>query len=233
VGAPLLFWKVLPADVTATMTDVMPALLLGYGAYAVFTLAWLIGKTGEAVGIKFLPTFAMALFPPLIPATLAKMAGKNLVWPYGLMVLCMMVGLMMIPTFEMIPGLRMLLVLLLAPFVIYQLTGCSLAALADCLGINPFIAIAWVCVGPLIVMGIVCNEAGLTLPYLEQVFLESGESFFSVLLEEGSGVLYTLSQSWSMMFLVVMYLLIPWLTWMNNVFENLSYPLGDDVPMQV
>jgi hypothetical protein len=75
--APFAFLYFYSAEKRSDLLEMFPGLPLGYGFFAVLTVAYLVAKTGQAVGTPFTLNFVMSLIPPSDPGNICAYGGEE------------------------------------------------------------------------------------------------------------------------------------------------------------
>ena len=109
---------------------------------------------GESTGSPFWKNFPLACIPFMTPAIWARIGGRSMIKPYLYLFLDAAILAVAFYFFHSWPALIVILLFCLAPFLIYQLLGCSIGPMADSMGFYPSLTLGWLCLGPVMLMGI-------------------------------------------------------------------------------
>jgi hypothetical protein len=202
----------------------MFALALGVCALALF--AFLLAKTGEAIGHPFAANFFMALLPPLTPAVMARIGNRFVLLPYIYMIVDAVALIVAWFVFRETPLGMMIVAGLLLPFLIYQVHGCAAGEIGTALGFNYYLVIAWFCVVPMILLTVLANAIGLSVIDLAQ----TGDTPSAVreTLQAGPLALGEFMNGYSTVaVLTLAWAAFTFVLWVKAIYENLCYPLND------
>lgn len=200
--------------------NVRPLLLLAAPLYLIILYAYLMAKTGEALGLPFLPYFALSLFPFLTPYVWARIGGCSGVRPYLYLLLSLAVFALAAGFFPDWPFLLLVVIFCLLPFLIYQLLGCAIRPVTMSLGLHPNGVTGWLCLGPIFLLGLlVCDlltSSGLAINIMgsEVVHMANLGSLF--------GLDFS---NYSFKLLSLVYLVTTLLLWIKIIYEAIKLPL--------
>ncbi len=183
--------------------------------------AYLVAKTGESLGARFVGNFFLACIPPLLPAVWARIGGKSVLKPYVYILadLAIVVAAALMVREQVL--IAALAALLFVPVLFYQLYGCAVREVSTPLGLNSEVSIVWLCFGPLAltVVLLIDGAQGWIVEWYSQSlgdFIDSAHQFLSLDL---------LMQASTFQFLLAIYLLASWLVWVRAVYQGLKLPV--------
>ena len=194
-------------------------------AYGLFVHAFLIGVTASANDAPFLPYFVAALAPPLWPVVYARLE-MNAFWkPYFCLFLDAAILAAANLLFKDHAWVIVFIGLVMLPFVIYHLLGARFTSFAQMLGYNGYVAVAWVCLMPVVFVGYLMVEIEF-FDFLAETI--GSQAAFPSLGQLGENALLVLKEqlyfyrTWGVLYVGVISLF-----WMKAAYEILLYPLPD------
>lgn len=192
------------------------------GIYVTVAVAYMIGKAAEATDLPFFPYFLPALFPPLIPGVCARIGNRPIFRPYLYLLIdaLVIVGAVMLSYRH--PWLPLAVVILLTPFIIYQVFGCALEGIALRLGLYSYLTVIWTCIFPVVLVAYFVSQSIMPSLFFWQWSVDPLAQWIgSLRIDEFKRMTDEVS-----MFLfkgLIIYALGVWGGWMKSVYENIKY----------
>jgi hypothetical protein len=197
--------------------------LAGLAVYGWAVLAYAVAKTGESIGMGFWSSFAMTMFPPMLPAVVARIGGRSIMWVYLYLAIDVLVAAVSLRFFHAAPLFFLLTLAALVPLIIYHVSGCAIGTIATALGMNSYAAVLWICglpLGLLVYEGIQQGIAEKMIHGLVDGEEGVGIDMFATLFDPT-----ILADSATLTALILIWAIVGWIFWLKSVYESLRYPL--------
>jgi len=161
VALILVGWKARPEVFASGLGEIQRQFPLPIAALLIYfsvLFGYLTAKTGQAIGAPFFRNWLLASFPPLAPLVWARVGMRSPWRPY---LYFMIDGLILAGGIYFLhawPYLLLVMGFCMTPFIIYQFLGCAIGPVASLLGLYPSLVVLWLCLGPILLGGILLWE---------------------------------------------------------------------------
>jgi hypothetical protein len=222
LAAVELYAKSQIVGVDSLMRQIQHQLFIAGGlVYLILVFGYLTANTAEATGGPFLSSLLMALFPPAIPAVWARIGGGRVWKPYLYFLIdAVILGGALAGLHEW-PALALAVFVFMIPFIMYQVLGCTVTATAGLLGLYPTATIAWVCLGPALLTGLILYGALIETgqPLLGASWDQIGQELKQFAQPELALEYFPLKVG------AIFYLTLSLLAWVRAIYNDLGLPL--------
>lgn len=181
--------------------------------------AFLVAKTGEAVGQSFGLNFFLSIFPFMTPFVWARIGHCSKIKPYLYLSLITLVSAGAVHYLTEKPVLVLSLVIVLIPFFIYHLFGGAIGLVAPSLGFSSTGMVSWVCLAPPGILGILVFDlliGGGATPSTELSGVPMPASLETLLMLDIHNDYFKIAG--------LIYLLATLLIWIKLIFDNIKIP---------
>lgn len=188
-----------------------------------FTMAFLTAKTGTLMGMPFWFNFLLSFILPAVPGIWARVAGRNILYVYGWLLLDILVLAGFWNSFGPTSPVMQTVFLVMLPVLMYHALGCAVPTVASALGLNHYLTVLWLCLGPL----------GILTIWVYHVFVPGG--WYARMSELGQGtesavrLLWELAPSFwgssTVLGAVLIYVGCVLAVWIHTLHLNLKYPV--------